>query len=233
MSLAPPCAASLAVFDALLVLQADTVPVPIVRLLAVIGDRAAQADVLGALADLKQRALPGARPQSGWRQTQVRRCRGIPGQAHLEGSSRSGDQLAGPGSARPRAATFWTNCSKGHPWAHSRRRTRRAIWIDPCRGCWRWAWCDESMPKWILPRHVVAGAARRTTRSDGVDRADPVVSTTTPDDADAAAAGAVIDLLRSRRCSKLGATPAELRSGGLGFVNAGAKARESTSRGWA
>lgn len=68
----------LAVFDALLVLQADTAPVPIVRLLAVIGDRAAQADVLGALADLNNVPWPGARPQSGWRQTQVRRCRGIP-----------------------------------------------------------------------------------------------------------------------------------------------------------
>lgn len=55
----------LAVFDALLVLQADTAPVPIVRLLAVIGDRAAQADVLGALADLKQRAL-------AWGETAVR-----------------------------------------------------------------------------------------------------------------------------------------------------------------
>lgn len=54
----------LAVFDALLVLQADTAPVPIVRLLAVIGDRAAQADVLGALADLKQRALAWGRDRS-------------------------------------------------------------------------------------------------------------------------------------------------------------------------
>lgn len=84
----------LAVFDALLVLQADTAPVPIVRLLAVIGDRAAQADVLGALADLKQRAL-------AWGETAVRVATDAgtalpwhPGQVTLEGSSRSGDQLA-------------------------------------------------------------------------------------------------------------------------------------------
>ncbi|PSY05036.1 hypothetical protein, partial [Escherichia coli] len=73
---------------------ADTAPVPIVRLLAVIGDRAAQADVLGALADLKQRAL-------AWGETAVRVATDAgtalpwhPGQVTLEGSSRSGDQLA-------------------------------------------------------------------------------------------------------------------------------------------
>ncbi|GGG09634.1 hypothetical protein GCM10010995_28970 [Cysteiniphilum litorale] len=67
---------------------------PIVRLLAVIGDRAAQADVLGALADLKQRAL-------AWGETAVRVATDAgtalpwhPGQVTLEGSSRSGDQLA-------------------------------------------------------------------------------------------------------------------------------------------
>src|ERR1700743_3334421 len=42
----------LAVLDALLVLQADTAPVPTAKLLALIGDRAPQADVTGALQDL-------------------------------------------------------------------------------------------------------------------------------------------------------------------------------------
>src|SRR5262249_36355522 len=47
----------LAVLDALLVLQADTTPVSITKLLALIGDRAAEADVIDALDDLRQRAL--------------------------------------------------------------------------------------------------------------------------------------------------------------------------------
>ena len=47
----------LAVIDALLVLQADTAPVPVAKLLTLIGDRAPEAEVLDALADLKARAL--------------------------------------------------------------------------------------------------------------------------------------------------------------------------------
>ena len=47
----------LAMLDALLVLQADTAPVPTAKLLALIGDRASEADVMGALEDLRQRAL--------------------------------------------------------------------------------------------------------------------------------------------------------------------------------
>ncbi len=47
----------LAVLDALLVCRADAVPVPVAELLALIGNRAPQADVAGALEDLTQRAL--------------------------------------------------------------------------------------------------------------------------------------------------------------------------------
>ena len=47
----------LAVIDALLVLQADTAPVPVAKLLTLIGDRAPEADVRDALEDLKDRAL--------------------------------------------------------------------------------------------------------------------------------------------------------------------------------
>ncbi len=47
----------LAVIDALLVLQADTAPVPVAKLLTLIGDRAPEAEVLDALDDLKDRAL--------------------------------------------------------------------------------------------------------------------------------------------------------------------------------
>src|SRR5579875_459659 len=46
----------LAVIDALLVLHADAEPVPVAKLVALIGDRAPDGDVLGALDDLKERA---------------------------------------------------------------------------------------------------------------------------------------------------------------------------------
>src|ERR1700712_720107 len=43
----------LAVLDALLVLQADTAPVPVAKLLTLIGDEAPEADLMAALDDLK------------------------------------------------------------------------------------------------------------------------------------------------------------------------------------
>src|SRR6202008_2515340 len=43
----------LAVLDALLVLQADTKPGPTAKLLALLNERASEADVLGALDDLR------------------------------------------------------------------------------------------------------------------------------------------------------------------------------------
>ncbi|HEV7362334.1 MAG TPA: DNA-binding protein, partial [Mycobacterium sp.] len=47
----------LAVLDALLVLHADTAAVPTAKLLALIDDRAPEADVIDALDDLRRRAL--------------------------------------------------------------------------------------------------------------------------------------------------------------------------------
>ena len=71
----------------------------------------------------------------------------------------------------------------------------------------------------ILPRHV--GQVLRGERPGPMQLTapDPVVSTTTADDADAVAAGAAIDLLREvdGLFAILGAAPvSELRSGGLG-----------------
>lgn len=87
----------LAVFDALLVLQADTAPVPIVRLLAVIGDRAAQADVLGALALGRDRSPGGDRRRYG---VAVASRPGHPrGKFAFRGSARRPDRRP-----RPRAA---------------------------------------------------------------------------------------------------------------------------------
>src|SRR5215470_6290377 len=47
----------LAVLDALLVLHAETAAVPVSKLVALIGERAGEQSVLGALDDLRERAL--------------------------------------------------------------------------------------------------------------------------------------------------------------------------------
>src|SRR5690242_5801853 len=83
----------LGVLDALLVLQADAMPVPLTKLLALIGDGAAPADIAGALDDLKQRAL-------AWGEGAIRVAADAgsalpwhPGQVTLEDSSRTGQQI--------------------------------------------------------------------------------------------------------------------------------------------
>jgi hypothetical protein len=71
----------------------------------------------------------------------------------------------------------------------------------------------------ILPRHVGQVLRGEEPGPARLAAPDPVVATTTSADADAAAAGAVIDLLRELDVllETLGATPiSELRSGGLG-----------------
>ena len=71
----------------------------------------------------------------------------------------------------------------------------------------------------ILPRHVGQVLRGEQPGPMQLTAPDPVVSTTTTDDVDAAAAGAIIDLLRELDVllESLGAAPvSELRSGGLG-----------------
>lgn len=106
----------LAVLDALLVLHADTAPVPVAKLVALIGDRAPEADVAAALADLTARAL-------AWGDTAVRVARDAgaglpwhPGQAILEADDRTGDQIAAAPSSICSARSTW--CSTG--WAPPR-----------------------------------------------------------------------------------------------------------------
>ncbi len=212
----------LAVLDALLVLQADATPVPIAKLLALIGDRAPEADVVDALDDLRQRALvwgeaairvaPDAGAALPWH----------PGQVILEDTSRTGEQIADLIDDLNQAQLdVLEKLLEGSPMG----RTRDAAPGAPA---------DRPVPRLlamgllrridaetvILPRHV--GQVLRGAQPGPMQLTapDPVVSTTTSDDVDAAAAGAVIDLLRELDVllETLGAAPvSELRSGGLGI----------------
>jgi len=211
----------LAVIDALLVLQADTAPVPVAKLLTLIGGRAPEPEVLNALEDLKERAL-------AWGDLDVQVAAeaggGLPwyvGQVTLEDASQSPEQIAEllDGLNEPQRELL-DRLLQGSPLG----RTRDAAPGAPA---------DRPVPQLIaigllrridadtviLPRHV--GQVMRGESPGPVRLAapDPVVSTTTPADADAAAAGAIIDLLRELDVllETLSATPiSELRSGGLG-----------------
>jgi Helicase conserved C-terminal domain len=212
----------LAVLDALLVLQADATAVPPAKLLALIDDRAPQAEVVAALDDLRERALV-------WGETALRVAPDAgaalpwhPGQVILEDNSRSGEQIAGLIDDLNQAQLdVLQKLLEGSPMG----RTRDAAPGAPA---------DRPVPQLlalgllrridaetvILPRHV--GQVLRGERPGPMQlrRPDPVVSTTTAEDVDATAAGAVIDLLRQLDVllETLGRAPVpELRSGGLGI----------------
>ncbi len=212
----------LAVLDALLVLQADAEPVPTAKLLALIGDRAAEPDVLDAVDDLRQRALV-------WGETALRvaadAATGMPwhpGQVILEDGSRSAEQIAGLIDDLNQAQLdVLEKLLEGSPMG----RTRDAAPGAPA---------DRPVPQLlaigllrridaetvILPRHVGQVLRGEQPGPMQLTAPDPVVSTTTADDADAAAAGAVIDLLHEVDVllETLSAAPvSELRSGGLGI----------------
>jgi Helicase conserved C-terminal domain len=211
----------LAVIDALLVLHADTAPVPVAKLLTLIGDRAPEPEVLAALDDLKERAL-------AWGDLDVQVAAeaggGLPwyvGQVTLEDASQRPEQIAelidGLNEAQ---RELLDRLLEGSPLGRTRDAAPGAPADRPVpqlisMGLLRRIDADTV----ILPRHV--GQVMRGEKPGPVRLAapDPVVSTTTSADADAAAAGAVIDLLREVDVllETLSAGPiSELRSGGLG-----------------
>ncbi|MFY2861977.1 helicase-associated domain-containing protein [Mycobacterium sp. THU-M104] len=211
----------LAVLDALLVLQADSMPVPSAKLLALIGDRAPEPDVIAALDALKERAL-------AWGEAAVRVAADAgtalpwhPGQVILEDASRSGEQIADlVENLDPAQREVLDKLLEGSPVGRTRDAAPGAPAERPvpqllALGLLRRIDAETV----ILPRHV--GQVLRGDRPGPMQlRApDPVVSTTTPDDVDAAAAGAVVDLLREVDgvIETLSTAPVpELRSGGLG-----------------
>jgi hypothetical protein len=211
----------LAVIDALLVLHADATGVPVAKLLTVIGERAPEAQVTAALDDLRERALV-------WGDAQVRVAvdagSGLPwhpGQVTLEDESRTPEQIAALVDELddPESGVL-DRLVDGSPMG----RTRDAAPGAP--------------PDRPVPRLLAAGLLRRidaetvilprqvgrVLRGERFGPArltppDPVIATTTAADVDAAAAGAVIDLLRELDVllDTFSTAPvAELRSGGLG-----------------
>lgn len=212
----------LAVIDALLVLHADTAPVPIAKLLALIGDRAPEADVVDALDDLKERALV-------WGDTEVRVATDAgaalpwyPGQAILEDEARTRDQIAELlDNLDDGELIVLDKLLEGSPVGRTRDAAPGAPPDRPvprllAKGLLRQIDAETV----ILPRQVGQVLRGEDPGPVQLSPPDPVVTTTTPDDVDAAAAGAVIDLLRELEVTleTLSTTPVpELRSGGLGI----------------
>jgi len=211
---------ALSVLDALLVLRADTAAVPAAKLTALLGDRVGQDDLSAALDALQERALvwgdgnprvvaeaPAALP---WH----------PGQVILEDSGRNAgeivEQLDGIDDEQ---RALLDRLLSGSPVGRTRdaapgtspdRPVQRLLAAGLLRQV-----DGETV---ILPR--VVGQVLRGEEPGPVGLVEPTPSTsTTAGDVDAAAAGAVIDLLRETELvlETLGAAPVpELRSGGLG-----------------
>jgi XPB/Ssl2-like helicase family protein len=211
----------LAAIDALLVLHADTASVPIAKLLTLMRDRAPEADVFDALDDLKERALVW-----GDMELRVAADAGVglpwhPGQVTLEDVSQTAEQIAeridGLGNAQ---RELLDKLLEGSPLGRTRDAAPGAPPDRPvpqllAMGLLRRVDAETV----ILPRQV--GQVLRGEEPGSVQLVvpDPVVATTTSADVDAAAAGAIIDLLRELEVviETLSAAPiTELRSGGLG-----------------
>jgi hypothetical protein len=213
----------LAAIDALLVLHADSAPVPIAKLLALIGDRAPEPDMLTAIDNLKQRALV-------WGDAELRVVAeaGVglpwhPGQVILEDLSQTGEQIAAliDGLDVPQREVL-DKLLEGSPLGRTRDAAPGAPPNHPvpqllAMGLLR----RVDAATVILPRQV--GQVLRGEKPGPVQlmapTPDPAVATTTCADIDATAAGAVTGLLREFDVvlESLSTAPiAELRSGGLG-----------------
>lgn len=215
----------LAVIDALLVLQADATGVPVTKLVALIGDRAPRDAVLGALEDLRERALV-------WGDMVVRvpaeassALPWYPGQVILEDADRPASEIAAAVEEldEPQRELL-ERLLVGSPMG----RTRDAAPGTPpdrpvprllAAGLLRQIDADTV----ILPRRVGQVLRGEDPGPTHLVPPDSMVSGTTAEDVDAAAAGAVIDLMRETEVvlETLSAAPVpELRSGGLGVREA-------------
>ena len=215
----------LALLDGLLVLHADHFPVPVAELLHLIGDRATRADVESTLANLRERALVWGDDELRVPAEAAAALPWHPGQAVMESTGRSVDELAAAIDAL----------------AAPERELLQRLVVDSPVGRTRDAAPDTPADR-PVPRLLAAGLLHRidddtvllprdvghVLRGEdpgpaGLAPPDPVVGTTTAKDCDASAAGAALELLREVEVvlEGLSGLPApELRSGGLGVREA-------------
>ncbi|MFL0178108.1 helicase-associated domain-containing protein [Mycobacterium sp. SMC-15] len=218
----------LAVLDALLELHADATGVPVADLLALLGERAPADAVTEALTDLIERALCwGSTEPDGvlriaaeagtglpWHPGQVTREDPTHGEADIAALREAIADLAAP------QHDLLDKLLTGSPIGRTRDAAPDAPPERPvpqllAAGLLRRV-DDETV---ILPRLVGQVLRGEQPGPIALHEPDPVVSQTTAADVDAAAAGAVIDVLREIDVilASLGETPVpELRSGGLG-----------------
>lgn len=218
----------LAVLDALLELHADATGVPVADLLALLGERAPADAVTAALSDLIARALCwGSTEPDGvlriaaeagaglpWHPGQVTREDPAHGEADIAALREAIADLAAP------QHDLLDKLLTGSPIGRTRDAAPDAPPERPvpqllAAGLLRRV-DDETV---ILPRLVGQVLRGEQPGPIALHEPNPVVSQTTAADVDAAAAGAVIDVLRELDVilASLGETPVpELRSGGLG-----------------
>lgn len=220
----------LAVLDGLLVLGADSTPVALAELRALIGGRAGDdtdraVDLDEALTDLAMRALCwGSLTPDGAIRVAAEAAAGLPwhpGQAVAEDCSPTGEQItAALEELDAPQRELLEKLMSGSPLGRTRAAGPDAPPDHPvprllAAGLLRRI-DDETV---ILPRIVGQVLRGEQPGPVALSAPDPAVSQTSTADADAAAAGAVLDLLRELDVliEMLGRTPVpELRSGGLG-----------------
>jgi hypothetical protein len=211
----------LAIVDALLTLHADTTPVPVAKLVELVGARAPEDAVTAAVEDLRARALV-------WGDDPIRvaaeAASGLPwypGQAIVEQADQDPAEIARRLEDLDTAQRdLLERLLEGSPVG----RTRDAAPGTPA---------DRPVPRLlaagllrqidadtvILPRVVGQVLRGEVTGPTELTPPDPAVSSAKIAEVDAVAAGAAIDLLRETEMllEAVSATPVpELRSGGLG-----------------
>lgn len=218
----------LAILDALLVLDADAAAVPVAELLALIGERAPTDAVTAALTDLIERALCWGPPHGPHGALRVAAEAGAglpwhPGQVTRE-DPEADEQIPvlidAVADLDPPQRDLLDKLLTSSPIGRTRDAAPGAPPDHPvprllAAGLLRRI-DDDTV---ILPRLVGQVLRGEQPGPFALRAPDPVVSQTTAADVDAAAAGAVIDVLRELDVilAGLGDAPVpELRSGGLG-----------------
>ncbi|MBY0442892.1 MAG: helicase-associated domain-containing protein [Mycobacteriaceae bacterium] len=212
----------LAVIDALLVLHANIGPVPVTKLVTLLGDRAVEAEVLAALDDLRERALAW-----GDLEVQVAEDAGMalpwhPGQVTSEEVTHTRDQLVELVAQLDEAQrAVLDKLLEGSPIGRTRDAALDAPAHRPVPQLLKMGLLQRvDTETVILPRHVAQALSEEDSVPLQLTPPDPVVASTVPTDVDATASGAVLELLHELEVliDSLGAAPiAELRSGGLGI----------------